>query len=83
MWPGRTTKEEQRAFLRGVRSGEAPPYAPPIVRKYPALYLREYEQAFHDGFSGLPPRRTSVLYLSWYEEGRALWEFSTLLADLS
>lgn len=69
MWPGRTSRSEHHAFWRKSKKGEAPPYAPELVRRLPKRFRKTYEKAFSDGLRGKPPQSDSPLYLKWHREG--------------
>ena len=73
-------QKEQQRWAQRIRSGEAPPYAPAIVRANPEL-LPAYEAAFQDGLLGRRPScvLSHPLYAVWYLEG---WEMRTLLHEI-
>jgi hypothetical protein len=63
------SQQKHLEWAKRARRGEAPPFAPLIVRQYPIL-LEVYENAFRDGLYGRPPNAFShPLYAKWYREG--------------
>ncbi len=83
MWPDRVSPKEHQRWVKRSHNGEAPPFVPEIVRRYPALFLEIYEEAFGDGLHGNPPRSFFHLYQTWYQEGVELRKFIGSLGQSS
>jgi hypothetical protein len=82
MWPYRSTPRERRTWIKRLRRGETPPYAPPLVQRYPERAWRFYAAAWNDGYDGTPPKSVNPLYRRWYAEGKETRELAAELERL-